>query len=1089
MKYFNKKNILLSLTVLVGYLSLHNAKGTATNGNGDRTGSPFAYAGAPTCASAGSCHNQSPGVFTPVTTIQVYNGITPVTSYVGGTVYTVTITVSSPNITANTRYGFQTVSVLSSNNNSTGAWLSLPPGFVSPIVNSRVYVEQSASQSANSVNLTWRAPTSGSGTVKFYASALVANNNLLATGDNAADTSLSLPEFAVCTPPTVTPSINLIHCNNGADGSINLTVTGGTTPYIFSWTGPSGYTSTAQNISGLAAGTYNVTVTGGTCSSTASVTLSNPAPIVLGTLSPITICEGNTLNLTETASGGTGTLQYSWTGPNGFTSNTLSPSIQLVPITDSGIYTLVVTDGNGCTATKTVHVTINPGIILQANATSPSCHGDINGSIALFPSGSGNQPFSYSWTGPNGFTATSSSLANLAPGTYTLIASQASGSCTQTYSATLTDPALLTAAASVTATPVCVGTPLKLTGVGTGGTGILTYRWSAPGNYFSNNQNPTVTNTANYNNSLLYTLAVTDANNCTASATVNAVVDTIPTVTATGVGALCNGSATGGVNVTATGGLPFTYAYSGPNSFTANTQNITNVPAGTYTVTVTSAAGCSTTKSATVTQPATSVTGAATSNTPYCANGTINLFGTGSGGTGAISYSWTGPNGFTSPVQSPSISSATILNSGTYILTVRDANNCSFLTTTNVQQSVQPVVATTVTNVSCFNSSTGSIISTVTGGAPPFTFAWTGPNGYTSSAQNPTNLAAGIYSVAVVGVCSGTGTTSVIVTQPAALLDSIYANNPVCAGTLLNISSAVSGGTGNYNYSWTGPNNFISTTSNPSIPAVTTAASGQYTLVVRDGNNCLKAAQYVVTVDTVPTIPLKDTSYCPGASVVLNAGNNGAAFLWNTGATTQTIEAGTAGSYHVIVTNGYGCPATKTIQVSAGSVPTVDSIHAGIIATNPGGFNFSAINAKSVSAYLWDFGDTHTAIGATPTHYYAATGTYPVKLYAANVCGVDTVSKQLIVTAVTGVQNVTGGNSTVNVYPNPTRDYVTIENNGGVTMNNIKVINMLGAKVYESSISNQQLFKMNTNAFAPGIYNLYIETSEGVVVRKLEVIK
>jgi hypothetical protein len=1090
MKYFNKKSLILVLTTVVGFLSMYNSAGPAASGNGDRTGSPFANATGKTCNSAGGCHNQSPGSFTPVITIQLLNSGTllPVTTYVALTSYVLQISVSSAtSITANTRYGYQAVAVTSSNLANTGSWGALPSGYHTAFTNSRSYAEQGTPSTSNSVNLPWTAPVAGSGAVKFYAAANIVDFDGTDHGDNSKNDSLLIPEFVPCSAPTVVPAISQqVQCHNGASGAITLAVSGGTPPYNYSWTGPFGFTANTQNISNLIPGTYISTVSSGTCFKKDTVVLTNPPSISITGLVTTVLCEGNTLNLSKNATGGSGTLTYSWTGPNGFTSALLSPSIPNVPIVDSGLYTLTVTDANSCTKTANLQVTINPGIIVTGTPVSPTCGGNANGSIILTVGGSGAQPFTYMWTGPNGFTSTNQNISGLAGGTYTVVAHQASGSCTQTYTTTLTTPVAIVATASV-ATPVCQGSVLALSGSGSGGSGTLIYHWTGPNGFQSANPNPTVSNAVPFSASGVYTLGVTDATGCNAASTVTVTVDSVPTVTATPIAALCNGASTGGVNVTAVNGAPYTYSYTGPNSYTATTQNISNVPAGTYTVIVTSNLGCAATKTATVTQPATAVIATASSNTPICVNGALNLFANGNGGTGALNYSWTGPNGFSSTQQNPTINNATAVNTGNYTLNVKDANNCSYLTATNVVLSVQPVITATVTSPTCNGANNGSIAATVTGGAPPFTFQYNGPNGYTSNQQNPGNLAAGTYTISVVGACTGQGNTTAVITQPAPLTDSISGNNPVCAGTLLTLSGGVTGGTGNYTYGWTGPNNFVSTSANPVILAITTAGGGQYTLVAKDGNNCIKIAQYNVVVDTVPVINLKDTSYCPGATVALNAGNNGAAYLWSTGAITQTINVGIAGTYNIAVTNAYGCPATKNIQVSAGSKPVVDSIRATVVTGNPGGYNFAAINPRSVTAYVWDFGDGANVASAAPVHFYVATGTYAVTLLAINVCGIDTVNKKVTVTAVTGVQNVTAASS-VNVYPNPASNYVVITNTGGVVLKSIKVLNVLGAKVYEGRIDNL-MYNMNTSAFAPGTYTLYIETAEGITVRKLEIIK
>ncbi len=1069
----------------MGFLCTFYSAGPAAGGAGDRTNSPFG--GNQTCSSSAGCHLNN-GNFTPVVTIQFDSAGHTVAAYTPGNIYTVTLTAnSSTGILATTRYGYQIVSVKSATNANTGIW-TFPIGtFQQVVVGARNYIEHSSPNSSNTINFTWQAPAAGTGSVNFYASANIVNHDGTSSGDNDNHATITVPENVPCNAPSITTSSVNIACNNGNNGAISLTVTGGTPPYIFSWTGPGGYTASTQNITGLSAGTYNVTVTGGLCSNTAVVVLSNPTAITAST-TPVTICEGTTLTLNGTASGGTGTLSYSWTGPNGFTSNVLNPAITSAPAADSGTYTLTVSDANGCTKVVTEHVTITPGIILSASIVEPTCFGNNDGSIILSGTGTATGPYTYSWTGPGGYTSTAQSPTGLAGGTYTVVATPVSG-CPNTLTTTLVTPQAISVSASTTTNPICAGSPLALTSTGSGGSGTLSYHWTGPNTYQSNNQNSTVSNNVSANATGIYTVSVRDGNNCSNSAAVTVTVDTPATVTATATAAPCFGAASGSVALTLVNGAPYTFSWTGPNGFTANTQNISSVRAGTYSVVVTTALGCTTTKSAIVTQPATALNGFASSNNPVCANGTLNLFASGSGGTGAITYSWTGPASFLSNLQSPTVTGFTASNAGTYTVTIKDANNCAFLASANVALAVAPVVTTTVTNAACNGGNTGSIISTITGGAPPFTYTWTGPNGYTSNVANPTNLVAGNYSVTVSGLCVGTSSTTATVSQPAALTDSVYANNPVCAGTFLGFNSIVTGGTGAYNYAWTGPNNYIATTANPAINNVTTAAAGLYSLVVRDGNNCIKAAQINIVVDTVPVVHIKDTSFCPGGVVTLNAGNAGASYIWNTGATTSAINAGIAGTYTVIVTNAYGCPGLDTVHVSAASYPAADSIHTTGVTGNGGGFNFSAANAKSVTGYVWYFGDGTAAYTAAPTHYYAATGTYTVKAYLANTCGVDTLTKIVVVNAVTGVQNVTTGNNGISVYPNPAHDHVTIQNDGSQLLKNVKVINMLGAKVYESAVDNQRSFRVNTGALASGIYTLFIETSNGTAVRKIEVTK
>src|SRR5205085_1335214 len=214
-------------------------------------------------------------------------------------------------------------------------------------------------------------------------------------------------------------------------------------------------------------------------------------------------------------------------------------------------------------------------------------------------------------------------------------------------------------------------------------------------------------------------------------------------------------------------------------------------------------------------------------NGPRCVGQTLNL--TSSGGT---SYSWTGPNGFNSNQQNPTINNVSTAADGTYTVTVTNGAGCTDQATTDVTISNSPNAAAGNNGPRCVGQ---TLNLTSSGGT---SYSWTGPNGFNSNQQNPTinNVSAaadGTYTVTVTNGagCTDQATTDVTINNsPNAAAGN---NGPRCVGQTLNLTS--SGGT---SYSWTGPNGFTSTQQNPTINNVSAAADGTYTVTVTNGAGC-----------------------------------------------------------------------------------------------------------------------------------------------------------------------------------------------------------------------------------------------------------
>ncbi|MET3886003.1 HYR domain-containing protein [Niastella sp. OAS944] len=636
-----------------------------------------------------------------------------------------------------------------------------------------------------------------------------------------------------------------------------------------------------------------------TCSFT--VTL-NPTPnAVAASNSPI--CSGNTLNLS--AAGGT---TYAWTGPNSFSSSQQNPSINLATTAATGTYTVVVSNNFGCTATATTNVVVSAGATATAGSNSPVCTG---GTLNLSASGG----VSYSWTGPNGFVSlqqnpTIVNVTNNASGIYTVTVTNAAGCTAQAFTSVSVGVANAFAANNG---PLCEGTTLSLSAAG--GT---SYAWTGPNSFSSTQQNPAIPNTTTAASGS-YTVTVTGSGGCTATATTNVTVNAVPTPLAANNGPVCQG---GTLSLSAAGGT--SYSWTGPNGFSSLQQNpvIFNIPsagAGFYTVTVTNAAGCSSTATTQVTVN-TGALASAASNSPVCTGSTLTLFA-----SAGASYSWTGPNGFSSIQQNPTLTGVTNAASGIYTVTVNYASGCSSTASTSVAVNQQPIASASANGPVCEGA---TLNFSASGGTA---YSWTGPNSFSSTQQNPsisgvTSAATGTYTVTVSNAANCTAQTTVFVQVNAAPVASASSNSPVCAGATLNLF-----GSGGTSYSWTGPNGFSSTQQNPAILNATAAAGGTYTLSVTNAAGCTSTTTTNVTVNTgVIASASSNTPVCTGTTLNLFAGG-GVSYSWNgpngfnstqQNPTVANVTAAAAGTYTVIVTASGGCTASTTtsVAVNTGSV-------------------------------------------------------------------------------------------------------------------------------------------------------------------------
>jgi gliding motility-associated-like protein len=842
--------------------------------------------------------------------------------------------------------------------------------------------------------------------------------------------------------PTVTAGSDSPFCDGE---SITLNASGGTS---YSWTGPNSYSANGDSVtipsaSATNAGVYTVTaIDANGCENTATTTVVYQCdPNASFTSSITTICEGETVTFTDNSGGGTIT-SWNWTFNGGNPGSAATQGPHTVTFPTFGTYNVVlqIEDDLGEVDDTTIVITVNALPTVTAGSDSPFCDGE---SITLSASGG----TSYSWTGPNSYSASGTSVtipsaSATNAGVYTVTAIDANG-CENTAATTVVYTCVSYASFNPSKTTICQGETITFTDNSGGGT-ITSWNWTFNGGNPSSatTQGPhsvSFATSGTYNVVLQIQDDLGEIDDTTIVITVNG----LPTITASSDSPFCDGES---ITLNASGGT--SYSWTGPNGYAATGASVTipnaaNTNAGTYTVTAIDANGCENTATTTVVYTCVSFASFVPSETTICEGETVTFTDNSGGGT-ITSWNWTFNGGNPSSATTQGPHSVSFATAGTYNVVLQIQDDLGEVDDTTIVITVNALPTATASNNGPMCTG-ANLTLTASGGT---SYAWTGPNGYSETGApvtipNVTVNAFGTYTVTVTDAngCKNTAQTTLQMGTGPSI--TVAGTNVSCfGGTNGQAVVTPSSGVSPYTYSWSPSGATTQTASNLS--------SGTHTVSVTDANGCVSQESVVIGQPTQITLnfsttPSQCTSNTGTATVVPSGGTPGYSYSWSpaggNGATTTAVGPNT---YTVTVSDANNCQVQGTTVISLANSPVISLQSSQNVSCNGGANgNIQVQTTGGTGAYTYNWnpavGNGSSAANLTAGTYnvtvidnagcsnnLSVTITQPTKLLVSQdvtntTCGVDDGSINLSPTGGTGTYtynwnpNISSTNSATNL--------------------------------------------------------------------------
>jgi gliding motility-associated-like protein len=806
-----------------------------------------------------------------------------------------------------------------------------------------------------------------------------------------------------------------ISCNGACDGSLTVSATGGTGLYSYVWIDALlNVVSSAALADDLCAGTYNVTITDSDgCQVSQSYTLNEPDVLEIEVIGSVDIlCTGEETGIaTVTTTGGCPPYFYSWSHDP----NLSSPvAINL----GAGLFTVTVSDVNGCTSAESVTITINgpedplnvtiDAISNYSGGYNVSCPSASDGTIDITIDG-GTPAYSVVWVhDQTGDTYFIEDLSGIPCGTYELTVTDDNG-CSYTDEVELT--CVPDFDISFTTIPNLCGDPnggngeIHIVSAGSHG-GPFTYSWSGPSCPCSGADLTGL-------NSGSYTVVITDAIGCSTILNINVGTNDSFTVSGTIADATCGGTCDGSIDLEILPAGVYAISWTGPDGFTSSNEAITDLCAGIYEATVTAGA-CEETFTYEVDEPEPIDIDFINILPPFCFgqnNGSVTV--SPSGGTGALDIQWL-PNGTCFFGGS---TNATINNlfECTYVVTVTDATGCFvtdsiFLDAPQVMDIFVSVIQFDGGyNISCNGESDGEISVSVSGGSPDcvtyapecYSYDWTScdPVNFPDASYQP-DLSAGTYCVVVTDSNGCVATTEIPMVEPdpmesAGEISDYNGFGVSCDGFCDGwISPEVIGGSGTYlAYTWISGD---IGTNDPQAETLVELCPGVYELLILDTNNCSDTITFTITEPSELGLSVDNTTdiscfgYSDGTIAVSGTGGVGPYdFEWNEGEYFGNVLGGLpADTFNLEMTDANGCMLFDQVILNQPDSFVVDLL---VPVIDNGEFEIPCVGDSSASIFT-------TIIGGIPDYEIVWSGPGIININDLNQVNLPAGTYTIVVT-------------------------------------------------------------------------------------------